>query len=321
MTLEFMEERISSREKEKREPYVGYFTPNGKLIDFNVLLGENHHGAWKNPVSGAFLSWVSYIVKDTSIEELKEWAYSPNMVTNNQYPGINEYVIRGYGTDYDFNYADFEWFLQTLYRRINSIEDIWHTSGRMEGWLAFEYELLLFFKNAYKDKKFFDTIQRKITIENPDVIKKSLKYIYRNCNLSDRELEELYRDYLKRELLSYFKDICIQYLGYDALERFTPNGAEIKIPNRNEEYNFDFLANPRIITSSYPNVNERYYNYLLMDWEVHRIPRYYYNEQTRVYEKSDFNIYYQSGKEKKLEQEIQSIKKLVPLKERKKYFR
>ena len=43
---------------------------------------------------------------------------------------------------------------------------------------------------------------------------------------------------------------------------------------------FDFKENPRVITSSYPNINERYYNYLLMDWAVHKIPRYYFNETT-----------------------------------------
>lgn len=320
MTIEFKEERITSREIEIREPYVGYFTPNGKLIDYNVLLGENCHDAWRNPVSWAFLSWVCYIIKGTSIEDLKEWVY-PNLVANNQYPGINEYVIRGIGNTYDFNYDNIDCFLQTLYRRIEYIEDTWHVLGKMEGWLAFEYELLLFFRNAYKDKKFFDTIQRKITIENPDTIKKILKYKYRNCNLTDRKLEDIYCDYLKRELLSYFKEICIQYLGYDALERFTPTGKLIEIPYRTHEYDFDFLANPRVITSSYPNVNERYYNYLIMGWDVHKIPRYYYNEQTGLYEKSDFNICYQSEREQKLEQEIQSIRKIKPIKERKKYFR
>lgn len=126
---------------------------------------------------------------------------------------------------------------------------------------------------------------------------------------------------MKEELLSYFKDICVQYLGYDSLERFKTNGDNLNIPSFGEYYNFDFLANPRIITSSYPNINERYYNYLLMDWVVHRLPRYNYNEETGLYEKSAFSMIYQSETEQKLEQEIQSIKKNVPIKERKKYFR
>lgn len=321
MTIEFKEEQISLREKETREPYIGYFAPNGKLIDYNILLGENYHDAWQNPVSWAFLSWVSYIVEGTSIEELKEWAYSSDMIIKNQYPGIDEYVVRGYGINYDFNYECFDDFLETLHKKINSIEDTWHKLGNIENYKAFEYQLLLFFRNAYKNKKFFDTIQRKISIENPNIVKERLKSQYRNCNFTDRDLESTYRNHLKKELLSYLKDICVQYLGYDSLERFNPNGATIKIPYWYQDYDFDFSANPRIITSSYPNVNERYYNYLLMDWSIHRLPRYYYNEQTGLYERSDFITFYQSETEQELEQEIQSIKRFVPLKERKKYFR
>lgn len=321
MSIEFKEEQIASREERMRKPYVGYFAPNGKLIDYNILLGGNYHDAWQNPVSWAFLSWVSYIVKGSSIEDLKEWAIFPDMITNNQYPGIDEFVIRGYGADYDFSYYNIDYFLETLYERIDEIEDTWHTLGSIEDYTAFEYQLLLFFRNAYKNKNFFDTIQRKISIENPDVVKEKLKYKYRNCSFIDRELESIYRDYLKRELLSYFKDICVQYLGYDSLEKFKPNGTAIKVPYEYQDYDFDFLANPRVITSSYPNINEKYYNYLLMDWSVHRLPKYYYNEKDGLYEKSDFTALYQSETEQKLEQEIQSIKKLVPLKERKKYFR
>lgn len=109
MTIEFKEEQIIQREEWTRKPYIGYFSPNGKLIDYNILLGENHHDAWQNPVSWAFLSWVSYIVNGTSIEELKTWADS-NMVIKNQYPGIDEFVIRGYGFDYEFNYEYFDVF-------------------------------------------------------------------------------------------------------------------------------------------------------------------------------------------------------------------
>ncbi len=321
MSIEFKEAQITKREKRTREPFIGYFSPNGKLINYNVLLGGNYHVDWCNPVSLAFLSWISYIIEGTSIEKLKERALFPDMVTKNQYPGIDEYVIRGYGINYEINYESFDFFIKTLYKRISDIEEIWHTYGRIEEYTEFEYQLLLFFKNAYRDKKFFDTIQRKISIKNPNIVKKKLKYKYRNCILSDGEVESFYRDYLKEELLSHLKDICVQYLGYDSLEKFKPNGVVIKVPSRYEDYDFDFLTSPRIITSSYPNVNERYYNYLLMDWAVHRLPRYYYNERTGLYEKSNFSMFYQSETEQKLEKEIRSIKKLVPLEERKRYFR
>lgn len=320
MTTEFKEDQIASREKWTREPYIGYFSPNGKLVDYNILLGENCHDSWQNPVSWAFLSWVSYIVSETSIEELKKWAISERSIANNKYSGLAELVVRGYGINYDFNYESFDEFLGKLYHRINEIENCLHKYGRLDEYTEFEYKLLLFFRNAYNDKKFFDTIQRKIVIENPSIVKEKIKHEYGNFHLPAHILDSMYHKHLQKELLSYMKDICVQYLGYDSLERFSPNGRELKIPYWPERYNFELLS-PRTITSSYPNINERYYNYLLMDWTVKQLPRYYYNEHTRIYEKSDFNILYQSETEEKLEQEIKSIKKLVPLKERKQYFR
>lgn len=212
-------------------------------------------------------------------------------------------------------------FLENLHASIDKIEKTWKEFGSMDDDTKFMYQLLLFFRNAYKNKRFFESIQRKITIENPDVAKNRIKYYYRECHLSDYRLDSIYEDELKHELLSHFKDICVQYLGYDSLERFQPNGTLIKIPLYGDYEKFDFLANPRVITSSYPNTNERYFNYLVMNWTVHKLPRYYYNEKTGIYEKSDFSLFYQNETEQKLEKEIQSIKKLVPLKERYKYFR
>ncbi len=331
MTIEFKEEQIFKREQRQRETYIGYFAPDGKLIDYNILLCGEGHGDWANPVSWAFLSWISYIIKDTSIEELKKWKIDNNIIINNQYLGIDELVKRGYGIDYDFNYETIEQFLETLNDRITHIEDLYNAAKKystdefvynydyfVDDYKKFEYKLLLFFRNAYKNGKFFESIQRKITIENPKVVQNRLKQLYSEYHYM--EIEQVYREYLIRELLSYFKDICVQYLGYDSIERFKPDGSKIKNPY--EDYEFNFLANPRVITSSYLNINERYYNYLLMNWEVHRLPRYNYNEKTGIYEKeSTFLNYYQSENEQKLEQEIESIKRLVPIKERYKYFR
>lgn len=303
MIIDFVQNQIIQYEKLNREAYVGYFSPNGKLIDFNTLIGENHHETWKNPVSKAFLTWVSYIVRGTCIKDL----------IDNQYPGLNESVIRGFsGGNYYFNYQSIDDFLQMLDKRIDEIKRF----KKLDDYLKFEYDLLLFFKCAYRNKRFFDSIQRKIIVENPNVVKERLRNEYSNCDLSEKKLELIYCDYLKKELLSYFKDICVQYLGYDSLERFKVDGTEIKLPFWYEKYDFNFLANPRIITSSYPNVNERYYIYLVMGWAVHRLPKYYYNEQTGLFGKSNFWMYYQSEKEKILEEEIQSIKRLVPLEER-----
>lgn len=192
MTIEFKEEEIVKVEERNREPYIGYFAPNGKLINYNTLLGKNYHDAWRNPVSLAFLSWVSYIVKGTSMEDLKEWAASfPDMVTNNQYPGIDEFVKRGYETEYNLNFTDFDTFLASLERRISRIEGTWREYGRIGDYGSFEYQLLLFFRNAYKNKRFFDAIQRKIAVEDSRIVKKRLRNRCDN-SISDDDIDKFY---------------------------------------------------------------------------------------------------------------------------------
>lgn len=316
MTIEFKKEQITKVELNNKRPFVGYFAPNGELIGYNTLLGGGAHDSWRNPVSMAFLSFVSFLVEGTSIQELKEEALFPRMITDNEYPGIEEYVVRGYGINYDINYRSFEEFIESLNNRIKSIETSWQKYGKIESYTLFEYRMLLFFRNAYRNKRFFDSINRKITIKNPEEEKAKIKASYEGGKILDHILEENYRYNLKTELLSHLKDICVQYLGYDSLERFRPDGTYIDIPYKWEEYKkFDFFANPRVITSSYPNVNERYFEYLIRGWKVHQLPRYYYNERTGLYEKCDFYLYYQSDKEKRLGDEIASILDSIPIEE------
>lgn len=318
MTIEFKENQITACEEKGHYPFIGYFSPSGDLISYNNKLGGGYHGAWQNPVSWAFLSWVSYIILGTSVDDLIEY---PEFFNICKYPGINEYVKRGYGGDHYYNYGNMDKFLFDLEERIIRIERNWKFSSEIDDYTRFEYDLLLFFRNAYKSRRFFDSIQKKIQIEDPEVIEQKLSSLPRYENCDRHIIHAATSDFIKEELLSHLKDICVQYLGYDSLERFMPNGMVIEIPGKYDKYQFDFLANKRVITSSYPNINERYYNYLLMDWVVHKLPRYYFNEDKGVYEEYSLSMFYQSETEEKLGKEIAAIKRLVPIKERKKYFR
>lgn len=322
MTIEFKQKQIEKKEERIRKPYVGYFSPSGELIDFNQLFGRRGHGEWKNPVSQSFLAWVSYIVTGEFIESYRNSSlgkHFPKDIENNEYPNIKEFVIRGYNSS-NWNECNIDLFIKALNDKVNHLKKVYETVGSLKGFNEFEYCLLLFFKNAYRDKNFFEAINRKIVVSNPSIIKEELEKIY--SSTENTNINPYYCNHLKMELMSYFKDICVQYLGYDSLEEFKPNGSVIKIPSLYEEFNFDFLANPRIISSSYPNINERFYNYLLMDWAVHRLPRYNYNEKTGIYEQEpEYWLIYQSETEQKLEKEIQSIRRLVPINERYKYFR
>lgn len=111
------------------------------------------------------------------------------------------------------------------------------------------------------------------------------------------EVEGYYYDYWSRMMLSFFKDTLVQYLGYDSVENVCL----------------------RTICTSYPNVNERFYNYKLMDFNILQVPRMMWDEKNKIYRPT--LIEYQTEKEEILEKEIDSIRRLVKREKRSEYFR
>ena len=98
-------------------------------------------------------------------------------------------------------------------------------------------------------------------------------------------------------MLNDLKDTLVQYLGYDSVESQLP----------------------KYITTSCINVNERFYNYKLMDFRIFQIPKMIYDPSDMIYK--PMPVIYQTEKEEILEKEIESIKKMVKLEDRYKYFR
>lgn len=156
MTVEFKQKQIGSRERELNRAYIGYFAPNGELIDYNLMFGEEGHDSWRNPVSIAFLKYVSYIVKDTAkdIEGLKT-----SMIENLKYPGIEDDVLIGIGRHrHNYNEIDKEKLINVLNLSANYLKN----KNYRDEYDEFTYALLLFFQKAYSNGKFFDTIGKKI---------------------------------------------------------------------------------------------------------------------------------------------------------------
>lgn len=86
--------------------------------------------------------------------------------------------------------------------------------------------------------------------------------------------------------------------------------------------NFDKVERvPQTITTARIHINERFYNYLLMDFKVQRCPAVVYNQEAGDFCYYRPNEFVTVGKERELEEEIKLIKKYVPLSDRPKYFR
>ncbi len=291
MTTEFYGEQFDKYERMYSKPYVGYFTHDGKLVNYNTPLGGSH-GSLGNIVSWTFLLWIK---QSELFEQL-----GLNIKTSAKL-NINSGSITG--VDIAVNEAS---NLSLLQR-----------------------DLINFLQTARFDNDFINKLNEKIDKSRiPTYVTKDKKipyYVGVNGSESPYEIEALFGKYNTKELLLFLKDICVQYLGYDSIEQVKPNGEILTFPLYYAYYPLDYytyLDKPRVITSSDINTNERYYNYLLMDWKVQKVPKYVYNSSTHKFEMSpEQKVYIQPQKEEIYKEEIESIRKLVPLKERMKYFR
>ena len=287
MVLEFKQEEIQKEEKLTRNAFSGYFSPSGKLINFNISGEDTHHQDASNPVSQAFMKFVSY---------KKDY----DKTTYRGCPYFEE---------------PFEVFYRRILREIEKLETFIQ-SGYGDQTDHFELDMLYFFKNAYRDNNFFGSIGSIIMMNNDHQLEFDLKT---RKNYEDPvKLEIDKAEYFIYLLLRRMKDICVMYLGYDSVESKEPNGDKIVI-NKDGEYDLDFLAHPRVITTSCDNANDRFYNYMLMDWRIDKMPRYYYDIASGKYVLLPTNIAIE--KESMIRDEIESIKKLTPREERYKYFR
>ncbi len=324
MTLDFKEEEIKEKEIKLKVPFAGYLSPQGELIDFSTPLGESLHNSISNQVAQTYLKYISYIITgDTKDGKYAEYLkkHKPEKIKEMLDDDLDELIYRGYASYYSNINKKFEDFYNEIQNdlrlcelRINKKEEFSYD--------RFKLDLLKFFLNAYKNGSYLKSVGKITRVDNQIDIEKRLK---KEFNLNDDDRHELLVQVertVSKELLTGFKDICVQYMGYDSIERFDSNARKIDIPAKKNDYDLMFYSNPRVISTSHKDIYDRFYNYILMDWNIYQAPRYLYNGKTGIYEpEPDFVNSHIEESNKEIKNEIESIKRLVPLKERKKYFK
>jgi len=323
MSVQYYEPIMDKIEKEEYKSFVGYINLREQLIDYSTLIGRQSHCTNRNPASYVYLRFISFLVKGYSPDELKYfWDEEQRLYKNNKTEGYDYVVKRGYDYYHRHNIYSYESFLSELNtcynerqeiikEQINSQEPFW----KMHVYENLQNDIISFFKHAYSNDDFFEAIDRVLQIQCFDsfeeIYKKEMdeidrvheKYPYKSTS------RDFYENYVKVELMSHFKDIMVQYLGYDSIER------RLKLnPDKSDMF--------KVITTSCTNTNERFYNWILMDWDIHRIYKMYWNEdEKRFIKENPISNYYQTEKEEILGKEIESIKREVPKQYRKDYFR
>ena len=336
MTIDYQEEEILRREDNvwRKKPFIGYISPKGDIINFSTLIGEPGHGNWRNPITPYFLKYISFLVIGENYEKYKNDKNEVfrQMYENNKYEGFDDIVRRGLNYFEFCNYDDYNSFLERLNETIKKQEKSRQDWAKLcsetsfsyrnddSCWTDLEYDLMHFFEKCYSSRDFFHSFGRVIKVHNQTTVLEKYQGHYEDTY---RGKEDFYYNYCVVNLMSYFKDIMIQYLGYDSIERAWPN-YDLNILNNlyRASNGYTFAPNPKTILTSCPNPNERFYNWAINDWVIKRVPRMYWNEQEkRFIQENPSMICYQTEKEEILANEIESIRRQVPKQYRKKYFR
>lgn len=314
MTIPYKDEDIKriDEHNEKGEPYIGFISPKGDMIDFSLQVGEPGHNNWHNQVSQNFLDFVSFEVKGDSIEKYKN---SEKTYENNKYEGFDNVVLRGMHGN--INKDSYDRFINILNRVTEKIKA---KSGE-NPWNELNYKLMELLQRCYSRKDFFYSLGTIISVTSEDTLKKL--YATDLAKMNEEERQRFLHTFRVEDLVFYLKDIMVKYLHYDSIERLRPSSdVPIYAEMSKDSCGYDELLPPKVIFTSCPTPNERLYNWAINDWVIQRVPRMVWNkDEQRFVTDNSIISFYQSEREERLGKEIASIKKLVPKEERYKYQR
>ena len=323
MHNEFIFDQIKAQELASGTLFLGYFSPNGILYDFNTDLGIENHYSITNPVPLTYLKYISFIISDLT----KDSEYAKFLSESNPEKfkelideSVNELVFRGYDSYYTGTVQSFDKFYTSLNDELNTCEEK-IKSGNGSKFDRFKLDLLRFFSNAYRDGSFIKSTGLTIRMDDLSLIKKELLENTELDGFDSNDINELIERRVSKEMLTFFKDLCIRYLGYDSIERYNKEGEKIKIPGNPALYDDHFFASPRVITTSHVDIYERYYNYILMDWYIQKVPKYVFNENTGLFELDNGLNPFIEQKEEGLKEELKILKKNYAPKDRIQFIR
>lgn len=287
MTLPFCEKVVNegkiNRENFIKPNFVGYLNPNGVPIYFEDNLGYTGHG------------------EAPSIQE-KFRAYYTLKIRDSEY--ISQ--LERHYMSYEYMKAQRERYISYLKKLVEEFKrevEYFRKRGICSSFTLeqMEMDIYKFLINCYSADTFFEgvgnvqTCMSELEFWNKEHKIKHPKMDFYKDRYSVKMDYDIYKDHI---LAKVFKDVMIQNLGYHSVER-----------------------TPKTITTSASNIYEIFYNYLLNDFTIYQMPKMIFDSSKNKYIQYNHNEFLVSDSELRLKDEIQSIKRLVPIKERSKYYR
>jgi len=285
MTIDFYGKEIDKYEHEHERAYVGYISPMGNLVDYNAKSGGKHNTI-SNIVSWTFLMWIKEFIhfEDLDLKDVlinATFDHTTGEIKNASIPESNK-------TNLEL--------------------------------LKLQRDLINFLTIMENNPDFVSKVRERIDVNLiPDVVKRERKVLSLK-NVTSFEIARVYGLGNTRNLLALLKDICIEYLGYDSIEKISPNGEYLDFKDYSKS-DIKYYLRPRTIMTSHSDINVRFFNYLLMDYKITQVLGYKYNSSKGIFERDcELSYLMNSSKDSEYAEEIKNIKKLVPIKEREKYF-
>lgn len=291
MTLPFEAEIVNDCEYSKHSfehpQFIGYLNPYGEVLDYSRPFGMGGHD--DNRLTTYFEAYFRMPTNDPWIQQCE----GKNV--------INLESERWYAQD-----------RRTFFKeRVEHHADLARKYGVTDDpYARFQDDLDLFFYRCYQADTFMDGFGQNCMSLNKSEFyhlccKKRELYQKRFGETEEeyskrvkRFLEEDYDWYLKHLMLDWYKTVIVQYMHYHLVERCQKG-----------------------ITTCSLKPYETFYIYLLNDFVIHQIPCMIYDNNRKMHILYQQNPFLIPDSESRLKEEIQAIKKLVPLSERFKYYR
>lgn len=291
MTLSFNEEIVNDKEYSKynfeHPRFIGYLNEYGEALDYSRPLGFGGHD--DNKLTTYFEYYFRMPTHDPWIQQ------------SEGKDGIDLEDEQWYAQD------NIEYFKERLEHSAYLVREYGVTDNP---YAKFEDDLNRFFYNCYQANTFMEGFgQNCISLNESEYYQRFCKgrELYQRksneteeqyCERHERFFEYDYHWYKKNLMLDWYKIVIVQYMHYHLVERCKKG-----------------------ITTCNLKPYETFYNYLLNDFTIHQIPCMIYDNTKKMYIPYEQNQFLVPDSELRLKEEIQAIKKLVPLSERQRYYR
>lgn len=291
MILPFEEEVVNdckySEYNFKHPRFIGYLNKYGEILDYSQPLGCGGHN--DNKLTTYFESYFRMPTHSSWIQQIEE----KNIINIEEEKWYVQDRIKYFEEKLEHR--------ANLTRKYETIKD---------PYVKFQNDLDMFFYNCYQADTFMDGFgQNCMSLNEYEFCQqfcKEKKSYQRNLDETEEQYRERYNRFLRYDyywyqkhlMLDWYKTVIVQYMHYHLVERCNKG-----------------------ITTCNLKPYETFYNYLLNDFTIHQIPCMIYDNNKKMYIPYEQNQFLVLDSELRLKEEIQAIKKLVPLSKRAKYYR